>query len=106
MRKKANRRRATLQILLSTCVIFLVCMHSTSAETGQVTAQLDIGTIARDACKGVGVVHNVSQGTTGSPIIILEENHASRSGQIQNAITLVRLYKRYGLRQALLKVSL
>ena len=45
----------------------------------------------------------MSKGTQGAPILVLEENHASRAGQIQHAITLVRLYDRHGLRHLVLE---
>lgn len=59
--------------------------------------------IARIACEGVGEVGDTFIGTKGAPIIILEENHTSRVGQIQHAITLVRLYERYGMRHIALE---
>jgi len=63
----------------------------------------NVEAIARGACEGVGVVEKVFKGAKGAPIILLEENHASRAGQIQNAITLVRLHERYGLKHIALE---
>lgn len=60
-------------------------------------------TIAENACKDVGVVGRVSKGSVGAPILILEENHTSIVGQIQHAITLVRLYNNYGMRNIALE---
>ena len=45
----------------------------------------------------------VSKGIKGVPILILEENHDSRAGQIQLAITLVRLYNQYGMKHIALE---
>jgi len=63
----------------------------------------DAEQIARATCEGVGIVKKVSTGTRGAPILILEERHDSRSGQIQHAITLVRLHDRYGLKHIALE---
>jgi hypothetical protein len=54
--------------------------------------------IAQTVCKEVGEVSNASLGTHGAPVIVLEEHHDSRVGQIQHAIALVRLHEHYGLR--------
>lgn len=54
-------------------------------------------------CEGVGVATKGSTGTNGAPILLLEENHASRAGQIQQAIALVRLYDQHGLRHIALE---
>lgn len=47
--------------------------------------------------KGLGVVRQTYQGKQGL-IIVFEENHASRIGQVQIANMIARLYKQYGLR--------
>jgi hypothetical protein len=59
--------------------------------------------IAREACKDVGKIGNSFQGTKGAPIMILEEVHNSRAGQIEHAITMVRLYEQYGMRHIALE---
>lgn len=59
--------------------------------------------VAREASKDIGKVEGSFQGTKGAPIMILEEVHNSRAGQIEHAITLVRLYERYGLRHIALE---
>ncbi|MEK7754901.1 MAG: hypothetical protein AAB654_23450 [Acidobacteriota bacterium] len=48
--------------------------------------------IVRPACEGVGVVKRSFAGRQGAPVLVLEEDHSSRAGQIQHAITLQRLY--------------
>ena len=61
------------------------------------------GEIARVVGQDVGSVGAVSKGIKGVPILILEENHDSRAGQIQLAITLVRLYNQYGMKHIALE---
>lgn len=62
-----------------------------------------IEAIATVASEGVGAVGESSRGTKGSPVIVLEERHNSRAGQIQHAITLVRLHDKNGLRDIALE---
>lgn len=59
--------------------------------------------IARTVSLGVGEVKQSFAGTTGTPVILLEERHNSRVGQLQHAITLVRLHDKYGLRHIVLE---
>jgi len=59
--------------------------------------------IAASACKGVGEVTKASAGIKGAPVLLLEEDHASRAGQIQHAIALVRLHDSQGLRDIALE---
>lgn len=63
----------------------------------------DVAAMAEQACQGVGVVREASRGTKGAPILILEENHASRAGQIEQSIAMVRLYDRQRLRDIALE---
>ena len=54
-----------------------------------------------DGKRTFGWIHarNVgSRGTKGAPILLLEETHTSRAGQIQLATALLRLRERHGLR--------
>lgn len=85
------------------CGLLVICLLSFFSSNLQGQKGRDAGAIAKEACQGVGVVEKTSLGTKGSPIIILEENHASRAGQIQHAITLVRLHERYGLKHIALE---
>jgi hypothetical protein len=57
-----------------------------------------VKSIATDAGEGVEVVGMTSGGEKGAPILILEELHNSRAGQVQHAISLVRLHDKYNLR--------
>jgi len=81
-------------LLLETMLLSFGC-----AREGEKNAE----SIARTASDGVGIVGSFSSGTKGAPIIILEENHASRAGQIQHAITLVRLHEKNGLKNIALE---
>ncbi len=85
------------------CGLLVICLLVFFISDSQGQKRWDAEAIAKEACQGVGVVEKTSPGTKGAPIIILEENHASRAGQIQHAITLVRLHERYGLRHIALE---
>lgn len=61
------------------------------------------GDIARAVSKDVGTIGKTSPGTKGSPIIILEEMHTSRAGQIELAIALTRLHDQFQLRDLALE---
>lgn len=58
----------------------------------------DVGDIAGDVSREVAVVSQVRKGAKGVPIIVLEETHTSRAGQIEGAIVMTRLHDKYGLR--------
>jgi predicted DNA-binding protein len=102
MRKQTNFDKMTW-LILSLYVLLFICSFACSCEEKQEATGHNVEGIAKEACQEVGVVERSSHGTQGAPIIILEENHASRAGQIQNAITLVRLYERYGLKHIALE---
>ena len=59
--------------------------------------------IAADASQGVGEVTQSFASTAGVPVVVLEERHNSRVGQLQHAVTLVRLHDKYGLRDIVLE---
>jgi len=65
--------------------------------------KLDAALIARETSQDFGLVKRSSAQTRKTPIVVLEENHGSRAGQIEHAITLARLYERYGLRDVILE---
>ncbi|HSK73252.1 MAG TPA: hypothetical protein VK892_16250 [Pyrinomonadaceae bacterium] len=52
---------------------------------------------------GVGTVTQFSTDANGVPVIALDERHNSRVGQLQHAITLVRLYDKFGLKDIVLE---
>lgn len=95
-----------LMILTTFLVLTLAILGCgrTNAEQKKVQLQgQDVEAIARATCEGVGIVGKASKGTKGAPVVVLEERHDSRVGQIQHAITLVRLHDRYGLKQIALE---
>jgi peptidyl-tRNA hydrolase len=89
--------------LIPLLAFLFICVISCSSNNSQSQKGRDASIIAKDACQGVGIVGKTSRGSKGAPILILEENHASRAGQIQHAITLVRLHERYGLKHIALE---
>lgn len=93
-------------ILLAASVLPLHALGC-SDDSGEMVAKqptdLDIVEVARSASKGVGAVGRTREGKNATPIVVLEENHASRAGQIQHAITLVRLWKNYGMKHIALE---
>lgn len=97
--QKSCRRRgqsARWQGLMA-AILAALCMGHVSGGVR------DLPAMAENASKGVGVARKVTQGSRGAPIVLLEENHASRAGQIQHAVTLVRLYKYHGMRHIALE---
>jgi hypothetical protein len=63
----------------------------------------DPSPIASEVADAVAKVKSSSSGSVGAPIIALEELHTSRAGQIQQAITLVRLRHAHALKQIALE---
>lgn len=102
------RARSLLCCLV--CVAVAVSLWGCSVKNGDgpngpspPVLKTDIAAIASEACEGVGVVKETGEGVSGAPVVILEEDHSSRAGQIQHAITLVRLYNRHNLRHIALE---
>ncbi|MGB2986481.1 MAG: hypothetical protein WBE26_11430 [Phycisphaerae bacterium] len=89
------------KLLLCGLVLIVVIMYS--CAQAQLLKGKSPEDVAREVCKDVGKVGKSFQGTKGAPILMLEEVHNSRAGQIEHAITLVRLYERYGLRHIALE---
>ena len=98
MKKRYKSTKKTIVI----AIIFMLAVFSYNLVTaGQDSGNIKI--IANSVCKEVGIVGNTFQGKKGAPIMIMEEFHNSRSIQIQNAIALVRLYSKFGLRDIALE---
>jgi hypothetical protein len=58
----------------------------------------DVAGLARAIAQGVGEVQqSITQGTKGT-VVVFEEYHTSRVGQLQIGAMLLRMYERYGLR--------
>lgn len=68
---------------------------SQSGDSKVIVQRDDPKVIATAVSKDVATVGQVSQGTNGAPIIILEEQHTSRATQLQEAIVLNRLFNAY-----------
>lgn len=96
-----NRRRVTKWIMVMT-IFFILAVFSNNLVTVALGSP-NVNVIANSACKEVGVVKSTSKGKNGVPIIVLEEIHSSRAGQIQHAIALVRLYAKFGLKDIALE---
>lgn len=85
-----------------TTLAVLAALYTTVIGCGtEITAaqptKLDVAEVAKAASEGVGVVGRTRRTKNATPIVVLEENHASRAGQIEHAVTLVRLHQRYGM---------
>lgn len=59
--------------------------------------------IATDVSQGAGKVIAAANGNSERPIIVFEETHTSRIGQLQIALMLYRLYAKHGLHQVSLE---
>lgn len=59
--------------------------------------------VAAVAGKDVCVIEKVAAGATGTAVMILEEVHTCRVGQIEHAVVLNRLYERFGMRHIALE---
>lgn len=70
------------------------------APTSVVTppVSVDVDQIARDIIANAGAISNLRKGDPKRVIVVFEENHASRVGQIEIAIMINRLYLRHGLK--------
>jgi hypothetical protein len=68
-----------------------------SSTTG--ARKIDPGTLATEVAQGVGAVGASAVGKSDfATIILFEERHNSRVAQLQEAIAMVRLHERYGLK--------
>lgn len=90
-------------ILFVLTLTILGCSKGEERKQEAFSRGQDVEAIARTVCEGVGAARKVLKGTKGPPIMILEERHDSRAGQIQHAITLVRLHDRHGLKHIALE---
>ena len=58
-----------------------------------------IDKIAQEVAEGVGQVHQTNPEGTRGPVIIFEEFHTSRAGQLEIAIMLQRLHQRHNMKK-------
>lgn len=87
-------------------MVLLLALTITILNFGEIKAEQkkqNVKAIAEVVGKEVSAVGKVSDGTKGVPIIVLEETHSSRIGQIQHAITLNRLYEHYKMKDIALE---
>ena len=96
-----KRSRAAKKTIVMTIIFMLSVFSYDLVNAGQ--GSTDVKVIANSVCKEVGVVRNTFQGKKIAPVMVMEEAHNSRSIQIQNAIAMVRLYSKYGLRDIALE---
>lgn len=80
----------------------LPAMRESMPGSGQPTISAsvssDVTSMARDIVQGVGEVRrSIPQGTQG-PVIVFEEYHTSRVGQLQIGVMLLRMHEQYGLK--------
>ena len=78
----------TLTIVFILSSFFIVACSSDTQ--GSKEAPTAVKSIATDASEGVEVVGISSGGDKSTPILILEELHNSRAGQVRRRISLVR----------------
>lgn len=98
----------TRKTIMSSVVLFFFlagcCMlnanHGASPGAGE---PANVKKIATSICKDVCIVTKTFEGSKEVPVLIFEENHVSRQGQIQQAIALVRLHKQYKLKHIALE---
>jgi len=102
-------KRARLVSLLLVAVFALGGCNKQPAQPAPIggvppgPAALDAATVAGAVVGNVAKVGKTAAGAVGAPVIILEENHAQRLGQLQLAVVLARLHEQYGLRDVVLE---
>jgi hypothetical protein len=74
---------------------------STPAPSSRAAAvqRENVDVIAKSVVADVAQVPEVSQGTKGAPILVIEDNHASRGGRLEAAIVLNRLRNNHKVTQ-------
>src|SRR5262249_10492338 len=93
----SQARKFSLMIAMGTLMI-VGCKSSTRQS-----AIWDVASVAEDITKEAGVVQRISATGAKRPILIFEEVHTSRVGQIQIATMLLRLHDKYGLKKIALE---
>lgn len=83
--------------------------QSSTSQSKQVSSgnprapAVDVKTIAEAVSRDIGTVSRSGTGSRGAPILVLEETHTSRPGQLEQAIALVRLHEQFDLRDIALE---
>lgn len=95
----AQKRQWVAGLLLTLLAVAGGSQQSMGSEpTARSASPGDAAGLARDISAGVGAVQrSVLEGAKG-PVVVFEEYHTSRVGQLQIAVMLLRLYERHGLR--------
>ena len=94
-----NHLRSGIRLAWLAITIAILCVCAGSGLAGPTDAEA----IARAVSKDVAEVGKCGKGDKGAPILILEENHASRAGEVEVAILLLRLHSQYGLKDIALE---
>ena len=97
--------------LIAICLCAILCFGCTSKEktsfngsSKEVLSTEDPSKeIAEEVIKDVAKVGFTSSDKQGSPIFVIDESHAFRQGQIEQAIVLERLYSKFNLRDIALE---
>ncbi len=63
----------------------------------------EVAAIGAALPREAGTVKTVSEGEVGAPIVVIEESHDSRAGQLETAVVLSRLHDQFGLRDVVLE---
>lgn len=96
-----NRRKTATYLGKALLPVVFVSLFIGSTELQ--SAQLDVKQIAESATREIGTIPRSGKGDRGAAILIIEETHTSRSGQLEQAIALVRLHDEFGLRDIALE---
>jgi hypothetical protein len=88
--------KLTLAVLAA--AVLLGC-HREGGSTASQRLAAVVAAVGSDVC----VPGAMGGGRLGAPILVFEEQHLSRAGQIEQAIALVRLYRDSGLRHIVLE---
>jgi hypothetical protein len=95
MKPALNPHRALRTVVFLMLLFLAACGESTTPQPKPISIQQ----IAENITKDVGTVTQISEkGDPHRKVIVFEEDHSSRAGQIEIAVMLNRLYENYGLR--------
>lgn len=98
MRKKSMRLKC-----IGVTTICLLLFAGTPVRNSEPVDKTGLKDMIQSVGRDVGRPHALFADSHTSPVVILEELHDSRIGQIEQAIMLLRLYHRYSLRQIALE---
>ena len=90
-------------VIIGVAMCFIGCKDDAGTMNADEANTASAGDIAQTVSKDVGAIGKTMPGVNGAPIIVLEEMHTSRAGQIELAIILSRLYNQFQLRDIALE---